>query len=314
MEEAFFADDSKFAELEVAEDELIDAYVREDLSSEEQRQFVSKLRNSRRLIERVHFARALAERAPHSVAPQHEGSIQTDSSIRQHAPKTEVRWWEGVFGQQPALRVAFAACVVVILVGGLILVTGWLRLRSESERINSERAALRQQVEALDQQLSDQQARTDQLTANLQRERDQRAEDKKLIEKLLRGLGRETRVQSILAAAASILLRPGSLRSAGDRPELALGPNTSTAQLKLALENNNYRRYSVTIRTADGDVVYRQKRLRTHKSGSGELLIFSMPARLLSPGDDYGVSANGVTSSGTVEPVSDYAFRVTAKK
>ena len=39
MEEAFFADNARFEELELAEEELIDAYVRDNLSLKERRQF-----------------------------------------------------------------------------------------------------------------------------------------------------------------------------------------------------------------------------------------------------------------------------------
>jgi len=57
LEENFFADDAKFEELEVLEDELIDDYVAGELSPDERRQFESKLKQSPRLVERVHFAR-----------------------------------------------------------------------------------------------------------------------------------------------------------------------------------------------------------------------------------------------------------------
>ena len=75
MEEAFLADDSKFEAVELAEDELIDAYVRAELSAEQLQQFHKKLLTSPRLVERVHFARALAERTDPSRAA-HEVSIQ----------------------------------------------------------------------------------------------------------------------------------------------------------------------------------------------------------------------------------------------
>ena len=49
MEEDFFADDSKLESLELAEDELIDAFVRNELSPKGRQQFKAKLRFSSRL-------------------------------------------------------------------------------------------------------------------------------------------------------------------------------------------------------------------------------------------------------------------------
>ena len=60
LEERFFADDAEFQEMEIAEGELIDRYVRSELSATDRQQFERMLRTSPRLLERVEFARILA--------------------------------------------------------------------------------------------------------------------------------------------------------------------------------------------------------------------------------------------------------------
>ncbi|MGH9928537.1 MAG: hypothetical protein ACREA9_04810 [Pyrinomonadaceae bacterium] len=312
MEEAFFADDSKFEALELAEDELIDAYVRNELSPEEQRQFQAKLLTSPRIVERVNFARALTEKTSQPLSQQQEADAQPEYSVSHPAPKPKARWWEGSFALQPALRMALAACIVLILLGGVTLVTGWLRLRGESDRLAAERAAVLRQKEDLDKQSTEQRARTEQLTADLQQARDQRAEDLKRIEELQRNQKPAESGQRTIFGTITLLLAPGSLRSGGGGPQLTVGPETSTAQLNLLLQRNEYPRYSVSIKTADGAVIFSQKRLKPHKTGSGEVLGISVPSRRLSPGD-YTVHVDGLTSTEKVESVEDYEFRVTKK-
>src|SRR5688500_20133118 len=68
LEQQFFSDDQVFEELEIAEDELIDGYVRAELSTDDRRQF-EKLLVSPRLAERVELARILAKKVSQSTRP-----------------------------------------------------------------------------------------------------------------------------------------------------------------------------------------------------------------------------------------------------
>ena len=310
MEEAFFADDAKFEELELAEDELIDAYVQHELSPDEHKQFEKKLRTSPRLVERVHFAEALTEKVADSFRQRRETLVPPSPYVSEVVPKTKVRWWDGFLVRSPAF--ALAACLVILPVGGVALVTGWLRLRSESERINSERAALQRQKEQLDQLALEQRAQTERIAADLQRERNQREQDQKLIEELLRNQKREGQGQrSLLGTVASIFLTPGSLRSGGSSNQLTLQPHTRFVELKLLLERDDYRSYRARVNSASAEV-FNQRGLKPRKTGSGQILLLSIPSDRLPP-DDYVVTVHGLTPSGQVESVSDYAFRVPKK-
>jgi hypothetical protein len=311
IEEAFFADDSKFEAIELAEDELIDAYVRKELSAAELKQFNSKLRTSPRFLERVHFAQALAERASNLVPQQDEALIQSAISV----PPAKVGWWQRWVNLQSGHRLAFAACVVLLLVGGVALFASFARLRNESDRFVAERAALQRQKDDLDKQLSEQRTRSDQLAAEFQRLKEQRAEDLKLIEKLQRAeTQKETGDrQSVLSTFASVLLTPGALRSGdGGQAELVIQPGTTKALVQLALEKNEYRAYNILMTTVDGAFVTRKNGLKPHNSKSGPQLLLSVPARFLRP-DNYVVHVDGVIAPGQVEDVSDYAFRVTKR-
>jgi hypothetical protein len=314
MEDAFFVDDAKFEALELAEDELIDAYVRNELTSEDRRQFTAKLLTSPRLVERVNFARILVDKADSIILPEAEASSQPAYSFSSPAAKPKTNWLRNFFTQQPAWGIAMATCAVLIVVGSLVLVSGWLRVRKESAQLTAERAALQQQKEELDKRAGEQRSNIEQLNAELQREREQQAEDRKSIGQLQQAQeSKEKPPGSVLTTIATVFLTPGSLRSGGgSKSRLIIGPETTAARVQLALEKNEYPAYSATIKTVNGATVHRQSQLRARTAGAGPVLLVSIPARLLSPGD-YVVHLDGLTASGQVESVSDYSFRVSAR-
>lgn len=314
MEDAFFADDSKFEAVELAEDDLIDAYVRNELSPEEQRQFKAKLLSSPRILERVNFAKALAEKADSFLSSEAQRSIELAPSFTPPADKPQTRWWGGFLAQRPAWGLAMAACALLILVAGFVLLFGWLRLRNESERLASERAALERRKEELDKLSGEQRSTSDQQTAELQRERDQLAQDRKRIEDLKRGQNREEPGKgSTLGSVVHLLLTPGGSRSSGAGHDFPIGPEASTVKLDLALERNDYRSYIATIETPDGKVFVSRKWLKAHNDGSGQVVTVQIPVRLLPP-NNYNVTLKGVASSGTPEDVGIYSFRVLKRK
>lgn len=65
LEERLLADAELFLELEMAEDELVDAYVRGELSQADRQRFDAVLGTSPRIEQRLRFARRLAEEADH---------------------------------------------------------------------------------------------------------------------------------------------------------------------------------------------------------------------------------------------------------
>src|SRR6185369_106108 len=109
LEKQYFLDDKEFERLEIAEDELIDKYVREELSAEDTRQF-EKLLVSPGLSERVEVARLLLKRT--ALAPQ----AVTTASVPVESP--QVSWWDRLFGPAaaiPAFRPAFAMSLIFLL-------------------------------------------------------------------------------------------------------------------------------------------------------------------------------------------------------
>src|SRR5207248_209162 len=101
-----------------------------------------KIQASKRLVARVNFARILTEKANSFVPKKTEDSIQAATLAGSPAAKQKDRWWTEFFARQPSWAMAMAACGLFILVAGIVLVSGWLRLRNESERLAAERTAV----------------------------------------------------------------------------------------------------------------------------------------------------------------------------
>ena len=305
MEGAFFVDDSKFEALAIAEDELIDAYIRNELSPEEQQQFKSNLLNSPRIRERVNFARALAKKANSLLPPQADASNEPATAIISPSTKPKGRGWRSLFTQQPAWGMAMAACVLLITVASFLLVSGWLHGRNESRRLAIEREEQRQK-EQLDKQSREQQSKREQEAA--ERQREQLAIEKKRLEDLQPVKNNETRPPSALGAVVPFLLTTGTSRGSG-RKDLVIGPKASTVQLTLGLERDDYRSYTATIETAEGKQVISKSGLKAKASS----LTLMVPAKLLRP-NDYIVTVNGVNASGTGGPAGNFQFRVLHKQ
>jgi len=294
LEERSFVDDRVFDLIESAEDELIDAYVGGNLSSEDRERFENKLLKSERVVERVEFAKLFSKSAP----PQLVG----------YEP-AKTRWsdrlFEVFFIQSPAFRGA--------VVGGLLLVVGtipalvWMQQRAQN-RLNLERAAIEQQRQQLAQQLAEQQAKTNQLAADLQTSK---AEEVRLQQELQASKEELARSAAQPAAPASIDLFPNSIRAPGARSVLRVRSNVSTIQLKLILESDDYTSYQATISSPAGEVLSRRD-LKATRSGKTRIINLEFSSRLLSAGE-YAVSVRGRTASGTYERVADYSVNVIKK-
>lgn len=140
LEERYFSDDAEFEEIEIAEEELIDRYVRGELSTSDRSAFEQAIARSPRLMERVEVAKLFAEKLRVAEAP---------------VKAKKANWWEGLFGFSQASRgsrLAFAFSMLLVLVAGVALLVGWLQLRAESRRLAAQQAVLDQRQRELVQQ------------------------------------------------------------------------------------------------------------------------------------------------------------------
>ena len=283
LEESYFVDDAEFEEFEIAEEELIDRYVRGELSPQERDQLEKTFARSPRLIQRVQIARVLASR----LAPEKVTVVQTPQPAR-----ARLSWWQSLFGspnasRAPAMAVGFS--VLLLLLGGATLFAAYLSLREQSRQIAAQQAVLEQRQRELDQQAANLKAQTDELARRVQ-------------------LPSETpppQVSPTPQASAPVVfltLSSGVTRSVGGSRTARLRPETSEVQLTLDLRDTSYPSYRATIINADRGEVFSRDGLRQQAAR----LTLRVPAKQLPPGDYY-VSVYGGPAN---ESVADYPFRI----
>jgi anti-sigma factor RsiW len=317
FENRYFADDQAFEQLQIAEGEVIDAYVSERLPAQAHKHLEERLAKSPRLRERVAFARTFAGAIPDirldqlPVAPAELPSPKANPPVTP-SPVPTLPWWKGLFKgsfeRQPALTMALAACVVLVLLGGTAVVVQSVRLRRESQRLAAERATIERQREELNRLSAEQNTKIAVRASELEVQQRRNAEELARIEEL--GQREKQKEGSNQGNAptptmATVFLYAGSLRSGGGPEEVKIPPGASQILLGLVLETATYRNYYVVIKDAQKKEVFAKK----VRLSAGKTLFLKVPTSQLKPGN-YAADVSGVTPSGSTEHVRTYDFRV----
>jgi len=320
FENRYFADDQAFEELQIAEGEVIDAYVSERLPAQARLHLEQQLAKSPRLRARVAFARTFGGAIPDirldqlPVAPAELPSPNVKPEATPSAVST-LPWWKGLFQdlfeRQPALTMALAACVVLVLLGGAAVVVQSLRLRRESQQLTDERAAIERQREELNRLSAEQNTRIEMSASELEAQQRRIVEARAQLEELRKRATQTEREGSDqqktgMPAMATLILYPGSLRSGGGPEEVKIPPGASALPLKLVLETADYQSYNVVIEDAQKKEIFAKNGLRVR---AGKTLFLKVPTTRLTPGN-YAVDVSGVAPSGATEHLRTYQFRV----
>jgi hypothetical protein len=292
MEERYFSDDAAFEELEIAEDELIDQYVRGELSRPDTDQFEKTLAASPRLIQRVKNARVLAVRVRGANAATLAANVE---QAREFQQKTS--WWSNLFGPStPRFAVAFS--ILLVLIGGVALLFAWLRLRQERTQLANQQATVEQLQRELDRQAAELQSQAGQSPRPTPTD----------VSTPPKQTSNQNSVE--LRPVLTFALFPGSTRSADGTPnDFRITLGTEQVAFELHLSDSAYTSYQPTISKVGGGTVFPPRSLKARKTASGAVVTVRIPANKLRPGD-YLIDLKGRTSSGTMEPLEGYSFRI----
>lgn len=291
LEQKYFSDNSEFDEIEIAEDDLVDAYVRGKLSVDDRRRFEIVSSSSPRLRERVEFAKLLFQK-----------TIASPSTVAAVEVPKPGRWRKLFAFDQPG-RLAFGFGVLLVLLGGLLVVGAWLQVRQRSESIAAREAALEEQRKQIERQAAESQASNEQRASQL------RLQEAELAARQAAQDTIEAPDQPSSVLVARLFLQPGATRGEGGNSEAPLTRNTSRIRFTLDLADSDSGRYRATVLTPDLKAISTPRRLTPRRTPSGDFLIFEIPAKGLSPGD-YFVRVEGLSASGESESVRDYQFRL----
>ncbi|HEY3132263.1 MAG TPA: hypothetical protein VGL91_22600 [Acidobacteriota bacterium] len=309
LDELSIADDEFAGRLSEVENDLADAYVRGELSGHTLEKFKSFYMLSPKRHEKVRFAESLlafkesgvAVQAKDAQAPAPASSRPSRESTQHFsrlpffpAPRTALQW-------------AFAAALVLMLVGGGYLVFENLRLRNQMTQTEAERTGLEQREKELQRQLAQQRSAEAETVKELARVGDRLAQiEEQLTANRQSGkVGLPSREPGIVSFA----LLPQT-RGAGQIAAVAVPAQTDYVILQLQLESDDFPGYQVALRNpANNQIVWRSGKLKAKSGGTNKAVSITLPGNLLKQ-QNYTLDVTGIPASGAAEFISSYPFRV----
>jgi hypothetical protein len=198
---------------------------------------------------------------------------------------------------------AFSFAVLLLMVLG----SAWLllrtsRLRNELAQTRATEAAREQRERELQQQLLDEQARNQQLIAELENERAQPKPETGTIPP-----------KNAAPAFVSLLLVASAVRGAEtSAPTLSIPEGTRDVHIHLKTSENEYQSYQLEVHAVGGKSIFNRENVKPKVNKSGAIFMFSLPASKFAAGD-YILTLKGAMPSGEVEDVSKSLFRVEKK-
>lgn len=245
LEEAYFANHETFEQVWDWENELVDSYVRGQLTKQERDLFERNYLTTPKHQQRVAVARRLVQAADAAVVPTRE--IVTDTSPS---------WWASLmaFFSVPQMAWGGAAALLLLTLGG------WWYLRNtggeQIARVTPQPSATASPIITTPNPvptISPVAQPAPQVSPTVQ-----------------------PAVPAILALALG-----GALRKSGDVQPLAIPRGTKQVRLQLPLEGEAYSSYQIRLRSIAGAAVLNQ----TASAANKKAVMVLIPANKLSPGD-----------------------------
>lgn len=306
LDEMSLTDDAFAWRLQAAENDLVDAYIKGQLSEDALARFNSHYLASPRRREKVRFAETFLTFAEKPTivrtAEPRETIPASPAAGERILPKPSRRRLFTL--PRLTLEWGFAAVALLLLLTGGYLILANLRLRNQMAQTQAERAAVDQRAQELQRQLAEQRSSDAETEKELSRVRERLAQ---LEQQLATGQpsGKAATEQHNLNIIA-FNLAPQT-RGVGQIVTLSVPPGTDYVALTLTLEADDFPAYQAALRNpATGNIIWRSGRLKT----SGQRIVrVSLRASLFNP-QNYVLELSGISATGTADLVSSYPFRV----
>lgn len=249
-------------------------------------------RDARQFLEAMDNPAAVKRQAPAAISARSHRASWKQSSLR--------------FFNNPVLGLSLAAAALLLIIACSFL---FVEVRLSRGRIKQlEMWQSERQEKDLQKRLAEYLARNDSLTEELKQERSRRVEIEEELSSL-KANSKQTYDQAIeQRIVAALVLSPG-LRDPGAANELVIPPRTNSIRLQANLERDDYPSYRASLRTADGDEVWRLSGLKAQPSESGKAITLNPPPELFTR-RDYILTISGAPAKGKLEDVGKYTFRV----
>jgi hypothetical protein len=315
FEEAYLSDDSLFEQVQALEEELIEDYVKGNLSGRERHHFELHYLASDQRRARIETARQLDEMLSIK-APAHTATYERIEDGRGESwffsPRSLLR---SLAGRRPAPVFGFAAAILALLVTGLAIEL--LRLRGRLAAVSEERAAVERRAEESERRLVHEREQ-------LSEERKNGAELREKLGNLNSRLGQleQGRANSQASNDQIVLLALTPAVRGIDKPDIAvISANTSFVELRVELERQeaaNLRSYRAVVKTVhESREVWTQEGIKPQRRKSAQYVIVRAPAdRFKATGaQDFMLTLEAPAAGGKgYEEIESRYFQVTSKR
>ena len=291
LEQGLMTSDECFDRLLVAEDELINDYLRGTLSAREEEKFDDYFLCAPQRRRKLRFFRSLLK---------YVGANAENS-------KTIWRWPEFLtFRPFPhrIIEASLAGALSLIVLGGSWLTFRIHHLNHLLEQARSQTVPAGERDDG-QRQLAQLLARNDQLTSEVQLQKGQRAV-------LEQELARASTPQLSSPYMIRFAFTSGTVRSGGEMKKVTIPPSATWVQLQLDLGASDYRKYQTVLQSAEAEEIANQTTPSMKIGNNVEGVVLTVPAKRL-PYGDYSLKLSGVPASGDPENIGSYTFRVLQK-
>lgn len=300
IEDRAFADKDYLALVTAVENDLIDEYVRHELSATERRQFETRFLASAERRKRVEFAKALTRVPVAAVVPAR--TVVSEPA--------KWSWRDSLYafliGLNPATKFALVAVLWLLVGGGAWLFTETMRLRRQLTQLQAQNQARQNELQ---QQVDAERRRNEELNARLSQERQQREQTDESLRQLSE-TGTATPERPVIA---SLMLLPGLARGGGGKSSLVLANDARLVRLEIGIDPAEpYKTFAVELRTVAGRQVWTRENLTARTRGGARAVSLTLPASVLKSGD-YELRLSGRKEGGESEDVGFYYFDVKQK-
>ena len=313
FEERFITEPELFEQIRLAEDELIENYVREWMKPAERSKFEREFLTTEIRRERVEFSRQMLDKVAElkeeiPVVKKNE-AVSSETSIRDRLI---------AFFSFPKFAAATAFTILLAIFGSWFVYQNFRSLEKDfADKGNSNISTIITPTPAISPQ-------DDEIEKNVNESRnfadnssDQTNAPTNSPEKTPKPTPKKPNVNTNEtpkptrtpiqrnAPTPVLALFAGTMRSGGKNSVLNIPPNAKSATLQLNLEASDYKTYQARLTDANGNTVFQRANLKAR----GLKINFNVPAQNLKRGD-YIIRLSGKNDSGEDESVADFQFRV----
>lgn len=304
LEEQFFTDRESFAQLMMAEDRLIDAYLQGELSADQRARFESHFLVSDRRRQKIAFAQSLHRASEVYTAPVAAARLWSTSLLPRHFPN-------------PTRQMALAAGVLLMLLGGIWLVLEARHGLTQSSSLSLPSVSKQEQAAPQSVERSQPVAEPEHLAGTIGRNEggsQNNTEHSALVQpRLTQRMGRLRRILTLTIAPG----REREVKEPLDRNErewpVYIPACIRLLRLRLLLQSAaDSGHYRVQLVTAEGEMILLPHPMPIRLTRDDRYAIILIPSRLLKSGD-YVLTLLGDNGRDEYEELSDYYFSLRSR-